>query len=34
MIFSTAKQSVLFSKYATLLPGDMLWTGTSGKTPQ
>ena len=33
MIFSTAKAISFISKYATLLPGDMLWTGTSGKTP-
>ena len=33
MLFSTAKSISFISKYATLLPGDMLWTGTSGKTP-
>ena len=33
MLFSTAKSISFISKYATLLAGDMLWTGTSGKTP-
>ena len=33
MLFSTAKSISFNSKYATLLPRDMLWTGTSGKTP-
>ena len=33
MLFSTANAISFISKYVTLYPGDMLWTGTSGKTP-
>ena len=33
MIFTTAQAISYISKYVTLDPGDMLWTGTSGTTP-
>jgi 2-keto-4-pentenoate hydratase/2-oxohepta-3-ene-1,7-dioic acid hydratase in catechol pathway len=33
MIFTTAQAISFISKYVTLDPGDMLWTGTSGTTP-
>jgi 2-keto-4-pentenoate hydratase/2-oxohepta-3-ene-1,7-dioic acid hydratase in catechol pathway len=33
MLFPTATAISFISKYVTLYPGDMLWTGTSGKTP-
>lgn len=33
MIFTVAESISFISKYATLVPGDMLWTGTSGMTP-
>lgn len=33
MIFTTAQAISYISRYVTLDPGDMLWTGTSGTTP-
>lgn len=33
MIFTVAQSIAFISKYVTLEPGDMLWTGTSGTTP-
>ena len=33
MIFSVSESISFISKYTTLVPGDMLWTGTSGMTP-
>jgi len=33
MIFTAAKAVSFISKYITLDPGDMIWTGTSGTTP-
>lgn len=33
MIFTVAQAIAFISKYVTLEPGDMLWTGTSGTTP-
>ena len=33
MIFTTAQAVSFISKYVTLEPGDMIWTGTSGTTP-
>ena len=33
MIFTTAQAISFISKYVSLEPGDMLWTGTSGTTP-
>ncbi|MBA31223.1 MAG: fumarylacetoacetate hydrolase [Chloroflexi bacterium] len=33
MIFTAAQAVSFISKYVTLNPGDMIWTGTSGTTP-
>lgn len=33
MIFTAAQAISFISKYVTLEPGDMIWTGTSGTTP-
>ena len=33
MIFTVAQAIAFISRYVTLNPGDMLWTGTSGTTP-
>ncbi len=33
MIFSVAESISFISRYVTLEPGDMIWTGTSGTTP-
>ena len=34
MIFNAAQAVSFISRYVTLNPGDMIWTGTSGATPQ
>jgi 2-keto-4-pentenoate hydratase/2-oxohepta-3-ene-1,7-dioic acid hydratase in catechol pathway len=34
MIFGVRQAISFISRYVTLNPGDMLWTGTSGSTPQ
>ncbi len=34
MLFNVRQAIAFISKYATLEPGDMIWTGTSGSTPQ
>ncbi len=34
MIFNVVQAVSFISRYVTLNPGDMIWTGTSGSTPQ